>query len=94
MEKSSKIILIGIIVGMLLGILIGGALPNVAIELKFLGDIFLHALFMMVIPLVMTSMIVGVTNLGDVRKIGGIGGRTILYYMTTTGMAAQQRNSR
>ena len=42
---------------------------------------------MLVIPLVMFSMIVGITGLGDIRNLGSIGGRTVLYYIMTTGMA-------
>jgi len=41
----------------------------------------------MVVPLVMSSMIVGVSSLGDVRQLGQLGGRTILFFMTTTGIA-------
>ena len=55
--------------------------------MAFLGELFLRALFVMVVPLVMSSMIVGVSSLGDVRKLGRIGGRTILFFMTTTGIA-------
>jgi len=53
----------------------------------FLGDLFLQILKCLVIPLVVTSMICGVTSLGDVRKIGRIGGYTLTYYMTTAGIA-------
>ncbi len=87
MNKGSKIILYGIIIGVVIGALLGGAFPAFGMGVQFLGDIFLHGLFMMVIPLVMTSMIVGITNLGDIRKIGAVGTRTIFYYMATTGMA-------
>ncbi|GJL54317.1 MAG: ethanolamine utilization protein EutD [Nitrospirales bacterium] len=55
--------------------------------MAFLGELFLRALFVMVVPLVMSSMIVGVSSLGDVRKLGQLGGRTILFFMTTTAIA-------
>ena len=42
---------------------------------------------MLVIPLVMTSMIASISGLGDVRQLGGIGGKTILFYTITTGIA-------
>jgi len=53
----------------------------------FLGDMFLQTLRLLVIPLVITSMICGVTSLGDVRKIGRLGGWTLSYYMVTAGVA-------
>ncbi|MCK5455367.1 MAG: dicarboxylate/amino acid:cation symporter, partial [Calditrichia bacterium] len=48
---------------------------------------FLNSLMMLVVPLVMLSMIVGITRLGDIRNLGSIGGRTVLYYLMTTGIA-------
>ncbi len=54
---------------------------------KFAGDMFLQVLFMLVIPLVVTSMISGVTSLGDVRRLGRLGGWTLGYYFSTCGVA-------
>ncbi len=79
--------LIYILLAILLGALFGGLFPEQALHVKFLGEIFLNALKMIVVPLVVASMIIGITNLGDVRRLGSIGKRTIMYYMVTTGMA-------
>ena len=49
----------------------------------FMGEIFLKLLFAMVVPLVFTSMVCGITSLGDVRRLGKIGGWTMIYYLTT-----------
>ncbi len=54
---------------------------------KFVGDIFLQVLTLLVIPLVVTSMICGITSLGDVRKIGRIGAWTLIYYTVTAAAA-------
>jgi len=54
---------------------------------RFCGDIFLRMLLMIVIPLVVTSMICGITSLGDIRRLGRVGGWTLLYYLTTTAVA-------
>jgi Na+/H+-dicarboxylate symporter len=53
----------------------------------FAGDLFLQVLTLLVIPLVITSMICGITSLGDIRKVGRLGGYTIGYYTITTGIA-------
>lgn len=74
--------------GVVLGIVIGGAAPGIGKELAFIGDIFMRALLMLVVPLVMTSIIVGISQLGDVRKLGGLARKTILYFLSTTFMAA------
>jgi Na+/H+-dicarboxylate symporter len=53
----------------------------------FAGDMFLQVLFMLVIPLVVTSMISGVTSLGDVRRLGRLGVWTLGYYFSTCAVA-------
>lgn len=55
--------------------------------IRFCGDVFLRMLMMIVIPLVVTSMICGMTSLGDIRRMGKVGGWTLLYYLTTTAVA-------
>jgi DAACS family dicarboxylate/amino acid:cation (Na+ or H+) symporter len=52
------------------------------------GQIFLRLLFMVVIPLVFTSITLGVASLGDVRRIGRVGGRTLVFFLATTALAA------
>ncbi len=80
-------ILIWIVVGIFIGILFGGLFPSIAIHVSILGELFLNALMMIVVPLVMSSMIVGITGLGDIRKLGSIGKHTIIYYLMTTGLS-------
>lgn len=52
-----------------------------------LGDIFLRAIKMLVVPLVLCSLITGVASIGDVKKLGRVGVRTIIYYTLTTALA-------
>jgi Na+/H+-dicarboxylate symporter len=85
--SSPHHLLIGMLLGIVLGILLGGFAPSIGLSIAFIGDLFLQALFALVVPLVMSSMIVGIASLGDVRKLGSIGLRTILFFMTTTGLA-------
>jgi len=52
------------------------------------GQIFLRLLFMVVVPLVFATLALGVANLGDVRRLGRIGGRTLGYFLATTVIAS------
>jgi Na+/H+-dicarboxylate symporter len=54
---------------------------------EWIGRLFLALIKMVVIPLVFFSLVVGVASLGDFRKLGRIGGRTILFFMLTTTFA-------
>lgn len=85
--NASSGLLYAILLGILIGALLGGALPSTGLAIAFLGDLFLKALLVLVVPLVMASMIVGVAKLGDIRRLGGLGGRTLLYFVATTALA-------
>lgn len=85
-NNRSKIILY-IIIAVVAGMVTGGFVPDIAVKFSLLGEIFINALMMLVIPIVILSLIVGITNLGDLRSLGTLGWRTIVYYMTTTCIA-------
>jgi len=86
-NRTGNIILLGMVAGAIIGALGGYYFGDIFIELKFLGTLFLNALKMIVIPLIVASMIVGVTSLGDIRKLGRTTGKTLVYYLVTTGCA-------
>lgn len=86
-SASSNKLLFAILCGISLGILVGGFAPGIGRSIEFVGELFLKALFVMVVPLVMSSMIVGVSSLGDIRTLGPLGARTVIFFMATTGIA-------
>ena len=51
------------------------------------GKIFLRLLFMLVVPLVFSALVLGVSEIGDIRKLGRIGRRTLLWIVLVTGIA-------
>ncbi len=54
---------------------------------KPFGTIFLNLIKFIVVPVVLSSIICGVISMKDVRKVGSIGGKTLLYYLITTAVA-------
>jgi Na+/H+-dicarboxylate symporter len=54
---------------------------------RFCGDLFIQALKLLVVPLVITSMVCGITSLGDVRQVGRVGFWTVFYYLSTGAIA-------
>lgn len=79
-------ILIGLILGILVGALFYGN-PAVSTYLQPIGDIFLRLIKMIVVPIVISTLIVGVAGVGDFKKLGKIGGKTILYFEIVTTIA-------
>lgn len=51
------------------------------------GDLFLRLLEMVVVPLIVSSLITGVTSMGDMKRLGSMGGRTLGYYLLTSLLA-------
>lgn len=90
MQLYTKI-LIGLVAGAVVGAVanIGGIVPlqNLMSSLEPLGTAFINLITMIVIPLVVASLLVGTASLGDLAKLGRIGGKTVLYYMSTTAIA-------
>ena len=80
-------LVIAIFIGGLSGIMCGWLFGPKMLAIAWIGDLFLDALKMMIIPLIVGAVISGVTSLGDVRKLGKVGGITLLYYASTTACA-------
>ena len=95
MKLHTKI-LIGLLVGAVLGItanvVLGGDAPLVEGINKYVagpaGQIFLRLLFMIVIPLVFSSIALGVAGLGDLKRVGRVGGKALVYFFASTALAA------
>jgi proton glutamate symport protein len=51
---------------------------------QFIGSLFLNALKMLIVPLIVSSIIVGIAGIGGSSSLGRLGGKTLLYYMTTS----------
>jgi len=83
-------ILIGVVAGAAAGALARyiPALATGVAALEPVGTIFIRLITMVVVPIVVASLFTGVASLGDVRRLGRIGGRTLAYFVFTTVAAA------
>jgi Na+/H+-dicarboxylate symporter len=76
-----------IFIGMVLGIIAGAILGPNAENLKPIGTLFINAITMLFVPLIFCSVIVGVTSMQDMRKLGRISVRSIVLYLLSTAVA-------
>lgn len=76
-----------ILIGLVLGALLGPLLGDWAVALEPFGQAFIRLLIMIVIPLVMASLIIGTASLGDLKKLGRIGLKTVGFYLVATAIA-------
>jgi proton glutamate symport protein len=76
-----------ILFAFILAILFGLFIPQYSYYVRWLGDIFLRALKMIIVPLIITSIVSGVTNIGETKSLGRLGLKTISYYILTSTFA-------
>ena len=84
--KNNRLLYL-MITGILLGIFCGWVFGKSMESVGWLGEMFLDSLKMLVVPLIISSMIVGISGLGDIRKVGKTGLITLTFFMATTGIA-------
>ncbi len=87
MNLSTKI-LIGLALGIIAGLELGAEGAGFAKAwIGPLGTIFMNMIKMIIVPLVFSSLVIGVCSLGDIKKVGRIGLKTLAYYLSTTAFA-------
>lgn len=88
-------ILLGLFLGSIFGLFVLKYIPSTFVKetifvngiLKILGDGFLAAIKMLVVPLVLVSLACGASSMSDIKKLGRIGGKTFVFYIATTALA-------
>lgn len=87
MNLSVKIF-IALVLSVIVGLIAGPeGLPFIKLWIAPIGTIFINLIKMMIVPVVFTSLVVGMTSLGDTKTLGRIGVRTIIIYLVTTAIA-------
>lgn len=86
-----------IFIGMMIGIIAGIIIRQIGLTeaqtatflafIKPISDIFLRLIFMMVIPLIISALALGINEMGDMRKIGRVGWRTLVYTLTVSAVS-------
>lgn len=87
MKKNGNFLLYLMLGGIASGVVCGWVFGKEMEAVTWMGEIFLNLLKMLVVPLIISSMIVGIAGLGDVRKVGKTGAITFIYFMTTTAIS-------
>ena len=85
---------VGFVLGIIFGFVVGPFVPTTPILSKYvmpfidlIGKIFLRLLMMLIVPLVFSSLVSGAASVGDAKKLGRIGIKTLVLYLVTTAIA-------
>lgn len=83
MEKKKRIyhsLYFRVLVAIVIGIALGYFYPNFAAQMKPLGDGFIKLIKMMIAPIIFTTVVVGIASMGDMKKVGRVGVKALIYF--------------
>jgi aerobic C4-dicarboxylate transport protein len=82
-----RILYIQVLIGVALGISIGAFFPEIGKSLKPLGDAFVKLVKMMIAPIIFCTVVHGIASMGDMKKLGRVGFKTLLYFEIVSTLA-------
>src|SRR5882757_10001831 len=82
-----KSLFVQVLAALILGILLGVATPEFAVQLKILSDAFLKLISMIVAPIVFSVVVHGIAGAGDLKKVGRVGVKALVYFEVMTTVA-------
>ena len=77
-----------VFVAMIAGAILGLVIGDVMVELEFIGTVWLNCIKMIVVPMVLMTIITGITSQKDLKSLGRIAVRIMVYYVATTLIAS------
>ena len=80
-------IFVALIAGAILGIILCYLVPDSSFKKDVIGQGFIRLMKMLVVPLVFCSLVCGSMSIGDTKKLGTVGVRTLVFYLATTALA-------
>lgn len=87
MKLNFRNLTVQVIIAILIGIAVGQFFPKFGVELKVLADVFIKMIKMVIGPIIFFTIVSGIASMGDVKKVGRIGGKAILYFEIVTTIA-------
>lgn len=84
MKKLFNLLYFQVVIAIIIGILIGHFYPSLGVQLKPLGDGFIKLIKMVIAPLIFCSIVLGIAGMEDVKKIGKVGVKALLYFQLST----------
>ena len=82
-----RVLYIQVLIAIALGIALGYAYPETAKSMKWLGDAFIALIKMMIAPVIFCTIVHGISSIGDLKKVGRVGLKAIVYFEAVSTMA-------
>ena len=78
--KLLKNLTVQVVIGIILGITVGYFFPDFGSQLKVLAEWFIKLIKMVIAPIIFFTVVIGIGGMGDMKKVGRIGGKALLYF--------------
>ncbi|MCG7336073.1 C4-dicarboxylate transporter DctP [Sporosarcina sp. ACRSM] len=85
--KLLKNLTVQVLLAIVIGVIVGLVWPNVGKEMKPLGDTFINAVKMVIAPIIFLTIALGIAKMGDMKKVGKVGGKALIYFEIVTTIA-------
>jgi aerobic C4-dicarboxylate transport protein len=86
-QSTSNRLYLQVLAAIAIGILLGALAPGLGTQLKPLGDGFIRLIKMVIAPIVFTTVVAGIAGMGDLRRVGRVGLKAIVYFEVVTTLA-------
>jgi aerobic C4-dicarboxylate transport protein len=87
MRRLHKNLTVQVLVAISLGIVLGVVAPDVGRKMKPVGDTFVNLVKMVIAPVVFLTIVLGIANMRDLKRVGRVGGKALLYFEIVTTFA-------
>ncbi|MBA3671525.1 MAG: C4-dicarboxylate transporter DctA, partial [Gemmatimonadaceae bacterium] len=87
MRRLHRNLTVQVLVAISLGVLLGLLAPVTARAMKPVGDVFVNLVRMVITPVIFLTIVLGIAGMSDLRKVGRVGGKTLLYFEVVTTFA-------
>lgn len=87
MRINFKNLTVQVIIAIILGIVVGALFPAFGTQLKVLADIFIKIIKMLIAPIIFLTVVIGIGSMGDLKKVGKIGGKALIYFEVVSTIA-------
>jgi aerobic C4-dicarboxylate transport protein len=85
--KYLKVLYIQVLIGIAAGVLVGYLCPSFAPTAKLISDTFINMIRMVIAPVIFFTIVSGIVGAGNMKKVGRIGGKTLIYFEAVTTLA-------
>ncbi|MDQ6901457.1 MAG: C4-dicarboxylate transporter DctA [Bacteroidota bacterium] len=85
--KYFKVLYVQVLIGIILGVVVGWLFPSFSPAAKLISETFINMIRMVIAPVIFFTIVTGIAGAGDMKKVGRVGGKALIYFEVVTTLA-------